>query len=417
MLAVYTYSNDIYSLAWGVVLSRVIGLSRTSKTDNPNSLTLSFLYKPFLLGLGKQICDIMKRILLPLVGAVMALSMFAQKLTSVRSFEYLDYVTPHPYDVRKATLGGESLTISYNPNTGYGIKFRYIFRNINISVKFITSGNGKYIYTGTDSSGNKTVVATKRKLSDFLDNVGQTQSESFERDKEIEIAIYGIGDLSIYPLKNTPERRKEKEERSIKIKERNRLQDKLNELYSYWQSTKASVQDSLRNSFKKEFFEKKGAGRYSWDSETNFAVRYMACIDSNKVVKILKINDVKVAENIEYLDEFNRNEYKYQAKNNNGAKLINGKMFLTDRFSPNLIVCTLTREIVLKKGKVLYTRWGSGKVSQKAEKVIEANIALLKKGRYLIEIQELDGELISVVAQKYSNISNKKEIVLYSIYE
>ena len=45
----------------------------------------------------------------------MALSMFAQKLTSVRSFEYLDYVTPHPYDVRKATLGGESLTISYNP--------------------------------------------------------------------------------------------------------------------------------------------------------------------------------------------------------------------------------------------------------------------------------------------------------------
>lgn len=147
MLAVYTYSNDIYSLAWGVVLSRVIGLSRTSKTDNSNSLTLSFLYKPFLLGLGKQICDIMKRILLFLVGAVMALSMFAQKLTSVRSFEYLDYVTPHPYDVRKATLGGESLTISYNPNTGYGIKFRYIFRNINISVKFITSGKWKvYIY-------------------------------------------------------------------------------------------------------------------------------------------------------------------------------------------------------------------------------------------------------------------------------
>lgn len=135
----------------------------------------------------------------------MALSMFAQKLTSVRSFEYPDYVTPHPYDVRKATLGGESLTISYNPNTGYGIKFRYMFRNINISVKFITSGNGKYIYTGTDSSGNKTVVATKRKLNDFLDNVGQTQSESFERDKEIEIAIYGIGDLSIYPFKKVVE--------------------------------------------------------------------------------------------------------------------------------------------------------------------------------------------------------------------
>lgn len=147
----------------------------------------------------------MKRILLFLVGVVIALSMFAQKSTSVRSFEYPDYVTPHPYDVRKATLGGESLTISYYPNTGYGIKFRYMFRNINISVKFITSGNGKYVYTGTDSSGNKTVVATKRKLSDFLDNVGQTQSESFERDKEIEITIYGIGDLSIYPFKKVTE--------------------------------------------------------------------------------------------------------------------------------------------------------------------------------------------------------------------
>lgn len=95
MLAVYTYSNDIYSLAWGVVLSRVIGLSRTSKTDNPNSLTLSFLYKPFLLGLGKQICDIMKRILLFLVGALMKLSMLARKTLSVSTFKHSNYSMTH----------------------------------------------------------------------------------------------------------------------------------------------------------------------------------------------------------------------------------------------------------------------------------------------------------------------------------
>ena len=349
---------------------------------------------------------------------IVTVAMSAQESTSVRSFEYSNYLCPNPYTGRPI-YGGESLEISYSSKLGsYGIDFKYGFIRYRLSLSYKGTENGWYKYTGFEIDDmSKVIVMTRTKLSHFLNNFGQSQDNYFEKDKLIEIHISGSGSLSIYPMKDTPERRKEREERSIKIKERNRLQDKLNELYSYWQSTKASVQDSLRNSFKKEFFEQKGAGRYSWDSETNFAVRYMACIDSNKVVKILKINDVKVAENIEYLDEFNRNEYKYQAKNNNGAKLINGKMFLTDRFSPNLIVCTLTREIVLKKGKVLYTRWGSGKVSQKAEKVIEANIALLKKGRYLIEIQELDGELISVGAQKYSNISNKEKIELYSIYE
>ena len=91
-----------------------------------------------------------------------------------------------------------------------------------------------------------------------------------------------------------------------------------------------------------------------------FCCGYMACIDSNKVIKILKINDVKVAESIEYLDEFNRNEYKYQAKNNNGAKLINGKMFLIDDF-PKFDCLYVNSEIVLKKGKVLYTRCQSDK--------------------------------------------------------
>lgn len=136
---------------------------------------------------------------------VIALNVFTQNTSSIKSFEYPDYVTPHPYDVRKITLGGEPLKITYSPNTGYGISFKYLFRNISLSVKYVTFGNGSYIYTGTDSSQNKTIVTTKRKLSDFLNNVGQKSSQFFEEDKEIKIAILGIGDLSIYPISKVVE--------------------------------------------------------------------------------------------------------------------------------------------------------------------------------------------------------------------
>ena len=84
----------------------------------------------------------------------------------------------------------------------------------------------------------------------------------------------------------------------------------------------------------------------------NIATPYI--IDDNVIKYIDYDLDLRVFPNGSF-KVLDRNEYKYQAKNNNGAKLINGKMFLTDRFSPNLIVCTLTREIVLKKGKVLYS--------------------------------------------------------------
>ena len=39
----------IDGLAWGVVLSCVMGLSRTSKTDNPNSPTLEPKYNQYLI--------------------------------------------------------------------------------------------------------------------------------------------------------------------------------------------------------------------------------------------------------------------------------------------------------------------------------------------------------------------------------
>lgn len=352
------------------------------------------------------------------MSVVIGFSVLAQKTTSVKSFEYPNYLCPSPYTGRPI-YGGNTLEISYSSKLGsYGIDFKYGFIRYMLSLSYKGAKNGWHSYTGFEINNmSKVVVMTRAKLERYLDNFGQIQDARFEKDKLIEIHISGSGSLSIYPIKDTPEGRKERQERETRIKEENRSRDVLNKLYSYWQGIKVNIQDSLRNSFKKEFFEKKGSGVFGWDSEANFAVRYMVCVDSNKVVKVLKINDMEVDANIRYLENFNKYEYKPQAKNSVGAKLIKGKLYLTERFSPNLTICTLNREIVLEKGKVLYNRWGTGSVSQKAEKVINSNIGLLKKGRYLIEIQELDGELISIIAKKKSNISNQKEIKLYSIYE
>lgn len=52
------------------------------------------------------------------------------------------------------------------------------------------------------------IVMTSAKLSRFLDNYGQVQNETFEGDKLIEVHINGLGSLSVYPIKDTPESRK-----------------------------------------------------------------------------------------------------------------------------------------------------------------------------------------------------------------
>jgi|UniRef100_UPI0035618F21 hypothetical protein len=349
----------------------------------------------------------MKRILLFLVGAVMALSMFAQKLTSVRSFEYPDYVTPHPYDVRKATLGGESLTISYNPNTGYGIKFRYMFRNINISVKFITSGNGKYIYTGTDSSGNKTVVATKRKLNDFLDNVGQTQSESFERDKEIEIAIYGIGDLSIYPLKNTPELQasmeKQAKEREKEKREKEELQlrkDTYEKLCSY--TAKNEFNDSVKAFVLNKILENKSLFEKLKLKELSRKVDCIGCVESTGAIKIVKIGEY-------FLDDILFKEYSSQDNiryaTREGGKLIKDKAFFKTTFNPNDIEYKVVNygkiKIVGKDRKVVRNNLRAGYITTDVLDIIDSK--RLKKGSYDLYFETIGGKAILIKAKKQIN--------------
>lgn len=349
----------------------------------------------------------MKRILLFLVGAVMALSMFAQKLTSVRSFEYPDYVTPHPYDVRKATLGGESLTISYNPNTGYGIKFRYMFRNINISVKFITSGNGKYIYTGTDSSGNKTVVATKRKLNDFLDNVGQTQSESFERDKEIEIAIYGIGDLSIYPLKNTPELQasmeKQAKEREKEKREKEELQlrkDTYEKLCSY--TAKNEFNDSVKAFVLNKILENKSLFEKLKLKELSRKVDCIGCVESTGAIEIVKIGEY-------FLDDILFKEYSSQDNiryaTREGGKLIKDKAFFKTTFNPNDIEYKVVNygkiKIVGKDRKVVRNNLRAGYITTDVLDIIDSK--RLKKGSYDLYFETIGGKAILIKAKKQIN--------------
>lgn len=56
----------------------MVGLSRTSKTDNSNSLTLSFLYKPFLLRLWKANHNIMKRTLFVVVLTLVNIVAYCQ---------------------------------------------------------------------------------------------------------------------------------------------------------------------------------------------------------------------------------------------------------------------------------------------------------------------------------------------------
>lgn len=140
----------------------------------------------------------------------MVLSTYAQKSTSIKTFEYPDYLCPNPY-TGKPIYGGNTLEISYSEKkNSYGIEFRYGYVKYSLSLSYKGMDNGRYVYTGFEI-GNMTeaIVMTSTKLSRFLGNYGQMQSETFEKDKLIELHISGSGSLSVYPIKDTPERRKE----------------------------------------------------------------------------------------------------------------------------------------------------------------------------------------------------------------
>lgn len=83
-LMLILYISVIY-MAWrGCRFILYHGFTRASKTDNSNSLTLSFYINLSCRGCGEQIYDIMKRTLLFLMSVIMVLSAYAQKSTSIK---------------------------------------------------------------------------------------------------------------------------------------------------------------------------------------------------------------------------------------------------------------------------------------------------------------------------------------------
>lgn len=104
------------------------------------------------------------------------------KSTSIKAFEYPDYLCPNPY-TGKPIYGGNTLEISYSEKkNSYGMEFRYGYVKYSLSLSYKGMDNGRYVYTGFEI-GNmaEAIVMTSTKLSRFLDNYGQMQSETFER--------------------------------------------------------------------------------------------------------------------------------------------------------------------------------------------------------------------------------------------
>ena len=201
-----------FCLVWWV-------LSRTSKTDNSNSPTLSFYIHLFYWGCGKQIYSIMKKyfvtsLLLSVLIGVFS-NVHAQNSSSennpqkgvlvsgnVRLCNYERGCLITDNDMKHWT---QKLEISYDgSDKTYGIYIKAQGDIINLSVKYKSSGKESYVYEGTDRiTGKRVVVVTKQKLSTYLDNNGVESHTEVESPKGIIVTIpstYTV--FSIVPIKN-----------------------------------------------------------------------------------------------------------------------------------------------------------------------------------------------------------------------
>lgn len=398
-------------------------LSRTSKTDNSNSLTLSFLYKPFLSGLWEVNHSIMKRTLLFLMSVIMVLSAYAQKSTSIKTFEYPDYLCPNPY-TGKPIYGGNTLEISYSEKkSSYGIEFRYGYVKYSLSLSYKGMDNGRYVYTGFEIGNmTKATVMTSTKLSRFLDNYGQMQSETFEKDKLIGLHISGSGSLSVYPIKDTPERRKRIEEKVAKQEVENTARNKLEELYPYGVQY---LQDSLKQQVVKEFFGSAGEVK-SFNLQPHSFHTYIAVIDTNKQVTVIQKDEVVL--NAELQNEQLHAKIEYEASSTSGktAKVVNGKVFFSMTFHPKLKIKEHECSVLYgkKENSYLYFKypyrsslWNDSsqiEAPKEIRKIVEDNI--VKKGKYSLYWKTIDEKLVSLSYVKHGLVDTVP-IEVYSIYK
>ena len=393
------------------------------KTDNYNSLTLSFYITLSLLGLWKVNHRIMKRTLLFLMSVIMVLSAYAQKSTSIKAFEYPDYLCPNPY-TGKPIYGGNTLEISYSEKkNSYGLEFRYGYVKYSLSLSYKGMTNGRYVYTGFEI-GNmaEAIVMTSTKLSRFLDNYGQMQSETFEKDKLIELHISGSGSLSVYPIKDTPERRKKIEEEELKQKMEKAAENKLEELYPYGVQY---LQDSLNQQVVKEFFDNAGEVK-SFNLQPHSFHTYIAVIDTNKQVTVIQKDDVIL--NVELQHEQLHGKIEYEASSTSGktAKVVNGKVFFSMTFHPKLKITEHSCSVIYdkKENSYLYFKypyrsslWNDSsqiEAPKEIRKIVEDNIA--KKGKYSLYWKTIDDKLVSLSYVKHGLVDTVP-IEIYSIYK
>lgn len=356
------------------------------------------------------------------MSVIMVLSAYAQKTTSVKTFEYPDYLCPNPY-TSKPIYGGSTLEISYSEKkNSYGIEFRYGYAKYSLSLSYKGMDNGRYVYTGFEI-GNMTeaIVMTSVKLSRFLDNYGQVQNETFEGDKLIEVHINSLGSLSVYPIKDIPERRKRIEEKVAKQDLENAARNKLEELYPY---AVAHLQDSLKQQVVKEFFDNDGEVK-SFNLEPYSFHTYVAVIDTNKQVVVIQKDEAVLNDELQNEQLHGKIDYKPSSMEGKTAKVINGKVFFSMTFHPEL-------NIKEHRGKVIYDKHGfsyfeNAKVSYAApnqftpiedmKKVIEASIT--KIGQYSLYWETLDNRLVYLSYKRVGTgvLKVHEPVEVYSIYK
>lgn len=102
---------------------------------------------------------------------------------------------------------GESnngLEVSYSSKTKkYGVEFSVGYRKMSISCSYWKQlSDGMYAYSGIEiNTFNEAVILTKSKLSSFLNNNGQEDSNHYDESKVIQVYVDGLPDLYVYPIK------------------------------------------------------------------------------------------------------------------------------------------------------------------------------------------------------------------------
>ena len=357
------------------------------------------------------------------MSVIMVLSAYAQKSTSIKAFEYPDYLCPNPY-TGKPIYGGNTLEISYSEKkNSYGMEFRYGYVKYSLSLSYKGMDNGRYVYTGFEI-GNmaEAIVMTSTKLSRFLDNYGQMQSETFEKDKLIELHISGSGSLSVYPIKDTLERRKRIEEKVAKQKAENAARNKLEELYPYGVQY---LQDSLKQQVVKEFFDNAGEVK-SFNLQSHSFHTYIAVIDTNKQITVIQKDEVVLNAKLQNEQLHGKIEYEPSSTSGKTAKVVNSKVFFSMTFHPKLKIkeheCSVLYD--KKENSYLYFKypyrsslWNDSnqiEAPKEIRKIVEDNI--VKKGKYSLYWKTVDEKIVSLSYVKHG-IVDTVPIEVYSIYK